>query len=96
MNQPYLSIPEGPSRSFATDEPRTEITTGRPAISNRLWAGMATAAVVAAVGVGALAGPPASVDQRTTTVGQVAAAALPEVPNAAAAASAIGAPAASV
>ena len=88
MNQPYLSIPEGPSRSFATDEPRTEITTGRPAISNRLWAGMATAAVVAAVGVGALAGPPASVDQGTTTVGQVAAAALPEVPNAAAAAEA--------
>ncbi|GAA3400567.1 LysM peptidoglycan-binding domain-containing protein [Pseudarthrobacter polychromogenes] len=92
MNQPYLSTPEGPSRSFATDEPRTEITTGRPAISNRLWAGMATAAVVAAVGVGALAAPPASVDQGTTTVGQVAEAALPEVPNAAAAAEAAEAP----
>lgn len=89
MNQPYFSTPpEGTSRSFATDEPRTELSAGRPAISNKLWAGMATAAVVAAVGVGALAAPPASVEQGTTTVGQVAAAALPEVPDAAAAAEA--------
>jgi LysM repeat protein len=90
MNQPHLSTPEGPSRSFATDEPRTDLAVGRPAISNKLWAGMATAAVVAAVGVGALAAPPASVDQGTTAVGQVAAAALPEVANAAAAADVAG------
>jgi hypothetical protein len=83
MNQPYLSTPEGPSRSFATDEPRTDLTAVRPAISNKLWAGMATAAVVAAVGVGALAAPPA-VNQSTTAVGQVAGAASAEVPNAAA------------
>jgi LysM repeat protein len=84
MNQPYLSTPEGPSRSFATDEPRTDLTAVRPAISNRLWAGMATAAVVAAVGVGALAAPPASLDQSTTAIGQVAGAASAEVPNTAA------------
>jgi LysM domain len=83
MNQPYLSTPEGPSRSFATDEPRTDLTAVRPAISNKLWAGMATAAVVAAVGVGALAAPPA-VNQSTTAVGQVAGAASAEVPTAAA------------
>ncbi|MGG6379888.1 LysM peptidoglycan-binding domain-containing protein [Paenarthrobacter sp. NEAU-H11] len=84
MNQPYLSTPEGPSRSFATDEPRTDLTGVRPAISNKLWAGMATAAVVAAVGVGALAAPPASLTQSTTAIGQVAGAAAPEVPAAAA------------
>lgn len=95
MNQPYLSTPEGPSRSFATDEPRTDLTTVRPAISNKLWAGMATAAVVAAVGVGALAAPPASLTQSTTAIGQVAGAVPAEVPNAAAeAASGAGAPAA--
>lgn len=82
MNEPYLTTPEGESRSFATDEPRTDLTTGRPAISNRLWAGMATAAVVAAVGVGALAAPPASlnqgsVSQGATAAGQVAGAAAP-------------------
>lgn len=79
MNQPDVSTPEGPSRSFATDEPRTDLTTGRPAISNRLWAGMATAAVVAAVGVGALAAPPASLDQGATPAGQVAGTAPPEL-----------------
>ena len=84
MNQPYLSTPEGPSRSFATDEPRTDLTTVRPATSNKLWAGMAAAAVVAAVGVGALAAPPASLDQSTTAIGQVAGAASAEVPNTAA------------
>jgi LysM repeat protein len=77
MNQPYLTTPEAESRSFATDEPRTDLTAVRPAISNRLWAGMATAAVVAAVGVGALAAPPASVTQSTTAAGQVAGAASP-------------------
>ena len=85
MNQPFVSTPEGPSRSFATDEPRTDLTTGRPVIGNKLWAGMATAAVVAAVGVGALAGPPAPLIQGTTAAGQVAGAALPEVPAGAAA-----------
>jgi LysM repeat protein len=57
MNQPYLSTPDGPRRSFATDVPRSDLAVGRPTISNKLWAGMATAAVVAAVGVGALAAP---------------------------------------
>lgn len=77
MNQPYLTTGDAESRSFATDEPRNGLTTGRPAISNKLWAGMATAAVVAAVGVGALAAPSASLDQSTTTAGQVAGAAAP-------------------
>ncbi|TPV51878.1 LysM peptidoglycan-binding domain-containing protein [Pseudarthrobacter phenanthrenivorans] len=85
MNQPYLSTPEAASRSFATDEPRTGLTTARPAVSNKLWAGMATAAVVAAVGIGALAAPPASLNQGTTAVGQVAGAALPGAADAAAA-----------
>jgi LysM repeat protein len=75
MNQSSFSSPDGTSRSFATDEPRTELSTSRPHISNKLWAGMATAAVVAAVGVGALAAPPASTGQGTTTAAQVAEAA---------------------
>lgn len=57
MNQLNLKATDPPSRSFATDVPRTDLTTGRPVISNKLWAGMATAAVVAAIGVGALAAP---------------------------------------
>lgn len=77
MNQPYLTTGDAESRSFATDEPRNGLTTGRPAISNKLWAGMATAAVVAAVGVGALAAPSASLNQGTTPAGQVAGAAAP-------------------
>ncbi|WP_314214097.1 LysM domain-containing protein [Pseudarthrobacter equi] len=86
MNQPYVTT-DPSSRSFATDEPRDTITPGRPAISNRLWAGMATAAVVAAVGVGALAGPStpiaSSPNQGTTTAGQVANAAPAAQPAAA-------------
>ncbi|MCY1673939.1 LysM domain-containing protein [Pseudarthrobacter sp. SL88] len=86
MNQPYVTT-DPSSRSFATDEPRDTITPGRPAISNRLWAGMATAAVVAAVGVGALAGPSTPVasspTQGTTAAGQVANAAPAAQPAAA-------------
>ncbi|MEW1949497.1 LysM domain-containing protein [Pseudarthrobacter sp902506025] len=77
MNQPSFPSPDGTSRSFATDEPRTDLTTGRPVISNKLWAGMATAAVVAAVGVGAMAAPPASLNGSTTAAAQVAEAPAP-------------------
>ncbi|MGO4235202.1 LysM peptidoglycan-binding domain-containing protein [Pseudarthrobacter sp. YAF2] len=77
MNQP-LPPSDGTSRSFVTDEPRTDLTTGRPAISNKLWAGMATAAVVAAMGVGAMAAPPASVSGGTPAAAvQIAEAAAP-------------------
>jgi LysM repeat protein len=79
MNEPHSKATDPPSRSFATDIPHTELTVGRPAISNKLWAGMATAAVVAAVGVGALAAPAPLVMQDTTAAGPVAAAA-PEAP----------------
>ncbi|TLM74609.1 LysM domain-containing protein [Pseudarthrobacter sp. NamB4] len=85
MNQPHLDSPEASSRSFATDEPRRDLAAGKPVISNRLWAGMATAAVVAAVGVGALAAPPASVTYGTTAAGQVAGTAAPAEPGAASA-----------
>lgn len=78
MNQPPLPSPEGPSRSFATDEPRTDLSTGRPAISNKLWAGMATAAVVAAVGVGAIAAPPAPLNGSTTAAAHVTGAPAPQ------------------
>ncbi|MDQ0768162.1 LysM repeat protein [Pseudarthrobacter defluvii] len=84
MNKPFLPSPDGTSRSFATDEPRTELSAGHPGISNKLWAGMATAAVVAAVGVGALAAPPASVDGGASAAAQVAESAPPPSPSAAA------------
>jgi LysM repeat protein len=48
---------EPPRRNFETDEPRVELIPGRRPISNKLWAGMASAAVISAFGVGALAGP---------------------------------------
>ena len=77
MNQP-LPPSDGTSRSFVTDEPRTDLTTGRPVISNKLWAGMATAAVVAAMGIGAMAAPPASLSGGTPAAAvQVAEAAVP-------------------
>ncbi|MGX1160016.1 LysM repeat protein [Arthrobacter sp. SLBN-100] len=72
MNQPYSSTPDAPSRSFATDVPRSDLAVGRPAISNKLWAGMATAAVVAAVGVGALAAPATLAPTATTAAAPVA------------------------
>lgn len=84
---------EAESRSFATDEPRNGLTTGRPAVSNKLWAGMATAAVVAAVGVGALAAPSSSLTQDTTAAGQVAAGAEPAAGAASAAEPAAAVPA---
>jgi LysM repeat protein len=84
MKQPFIPSPEGTSRSFATDEPRTDLNSGRPVISNKLWAGMATAAVVAAVGVGAMAAPPATLGGSTTAAAQVAEAASPPSPSAAA------------
>ncbi|MDJ0455978.1 LysM domain-containing protein [Arthrobacter sp. NQ7] len=77
MKQKEFTSPDGTSRSFATDEPRTDLNTVRPAISNKLWAGMATAAVVAAVGVGAMAAPPATFSGGATTAAQVAEAAAP-------------------
>ncbi|MGY4540712.1 LysM repeat protein [Arthrobacter sp. UYNi723] len=49
---------ELPRRNFETDVPRADLLApGRRPISNKLWAGMATAAVISAFGVGALAGP---------------------------------------
>lgn len=86
MKQPTIPSPDGASRSFATDEPRTDLTTARPVISNKLWAGMATAAVVAAVGVGALAAPPASLDGSAMVATQVTEAAAPPPPPPSAAA----------
>ncbi|YCK79258.1 LysM domain-containing protein [Arthrobacter sp. D3-16] len=53
---------------------------GGPTISNKLWAGMAAAAVVAAVGVGALAAPAPFLMQDTTAAAPVAEAA-PDVPG---------------
>ncbi|VXB71843.1 LysM domain protein [Arthrobacter sp. 9AX] len=77
MNQPYLSSPDGPSRSFATDVPRTDLAGGRPTISHKLWAGMATAAVVAAVSVGALAAPATQRSTNTTAAAPIVEAASP-------------------
>ena len=94
MNQPYLSTPDGPSRSFATDVPRSDLTAGRPTISNKLWAGMATAAVVAAVGVGALAAPVTLAPAGTTAAAPVAeAVSQAEGSDAAASAESVQAPA---
>jgi LysM repeat protein len=57
MYQLTAKTSEPPRRNFVTDVPRTELTQARKPVNNRLWAGMAAAAVVSAVGVGALAGP---------------------------------------
>ncbi len=57
MNPLTAKLSEPPRRNFETDVPRAELTAERNPISNRLWAGMAAAAVVSALGVGALAGP---------------------------------------
>lgn len=57
MYQLTAKTSEPPRRSFETDVPRVELIPGRRPISNKLWAGMATAAVISAFGVGALAGP---------------------------------------
>lgn len=79
MNEPAFNAADSPSRSFATDVPHTDLTVGSRTVSNKLWAGMATAAVVAAVGVGALAVPAPIVLQDTTAAAPVAEAA-PERP----------------
>ena len=79
MNELNLKASDPQSRSFATDVPRTDLTVGRRTVSNKLWAGMATAAVVAAVGVGALAAPAPIVLQDTTAAAPVAEA-VPEGP----------------
>ncbi|QHK20026.1 LysM peptidoglycan-binding domain-containing protein [Pseudarthrobacter psychrotolerans] len=57
MYQLTAKTSEPPRRNFETDVPRVELIPGRRPISNKLWAGMATAAVISAFGVGALAGP---------------------------------------
>lgn len=57
MYQLTAKTSEPPRRNFETDVPRTELTQDRRPVSNRLWVGMAAAAVVSAVGVGVLAGP---------------------------------------
>lgn len=78
-----------PIHSVATNVPQSDLTASLPTISNKLWAGMATVAVVAAVGVGALAGPVTSLLQGKTAVATVAEAA----PEAAAGVGAAGRPA---
>ncbi|ALV42519.1 peptidoglycan-binding protein [Pseudarthrobacter sulfonivorans] len=58
MFQLTAPTPEPPRRNFETDVPRADLLAPRHGpISNKLWAGMATAAVISAFGVGALAGP---------------------------------------
>jgi LysM repeat protein len=57
MNQLNVKTSEPPHRNFETDVPRADLTPGRRPVSKKLWAGMAAAAVVAAVSVGALAAP---------------------------------------
>ncbi|HEY9355498.1 MAG TPA: LysM domain-containing protein [Arthrobacter sp.] len=85
MYQLTAKTSEPPRRNFETDVPRTELTPGRKPVSNRLWAGMAAAAVVSAVGVGALAGPvrtaevPAPVEASTTSAAPVVRVARPLV-----------------
>ncbi|RAX47152.1 peptidoglycan-binding protein [Arthrobacter sp. AQ5-06] len=65
MYQLTAKTSEPPRRNFETDVPRADLLTGRRPISNRLWAGMATAAVISAFGVGALAGPVPTVEVST-------------------------------
>lgn len=80
MNQPNPAVPDAESRSFVTDEPRTDLISSKPAGHRKLWAGVATAAVMAVVGVGAL-NAPTWFPERTT-----AAATVSDVPAADAAA----------
>ena len=82
MNQ-LPPAPDAPDKS-PTDGSSAESAAPRPAVSRRLWAGMAVVAVVAAVGVGAVGALPAFPDQSTTAAGRVAGAASPDVPAAAA------------
>ena len=85
MYQLTAKTSEPPRRNFETDVPRTELSQGRKPVSNRLWAGMAAAAVVSAVGVGALAGPvrtaevPAPAEASTTSAAPVVGVARPLV-----------------
>jgi LysM repeat protein len=51
---------EPPHRNFETDIPRTELTSGRKPVNNKLWAGMASAVVLASVCVASLTGPTAT------------------------------------
>lgn len=87
MYQLTAKASEPPRRNFETDVPRAELTPARNPVSNRLWAGMAAAAVVSAVGVGALAGSvptaevsaPAPAEARTTAAAPAARVARPLV-----------------
>ncbi|WP_457963227.1 LysM peptidoglycan-binding domain-containing protein [Arthrobacter sp. D1-29] len=90
MYQLHFKTPAPLRRSFATDLPRVDLDPGRHPVSGRLWAGMAAAAVVAAVSVGALSAsvsPPAA--ESTTAAAPVVRAdtALPVDPATAAAGS---------
>lgn len=57
MNQLTANTSEPPRRNFETDVPRGDLTPGRKPVNNKLWAGMASAVVVASVTVASLAGP---------------------------------------
>jgi LysM repeat protein len=67
MNQLNVKTSEPPRRNFETDVPRADLTPSRQPVSNKLWAGMAAAAVVAAVSVGALAAPSRPLSAETET-----------------------------
>ena len=57
MNQLTVTNSEPPSRNFETDIPRVDLTPGRKPVNNKLWAGMASAVVVASVSLATLTGP---------------------------------------
>jgi len=85
MNQLTVNTTEPPHRNFETDIPRADLTPGRNPVGNRLWAGMAIAAVASAVAVGAIAGPPRTAeitppaDNMTTAAAPLVAVARPLV-----------------
>ncbi|MDR6413443.1 LysM domain-containing protein [Pseudarthrobacter sulfonivorans] len=60
MNQPTANNSEPPRRNFETDAPRVDLMPGHKPVSNKLWAGMAGAIVVASVSVASLTGPAAT------------------------------------
>lgn len=66
MNQLNERTPDLPPRSFTTDVPRADLAPVRPPATTRLWAGMAAAAVVAAVSVVVLAAPAPSAGEIPT------------------------------
>ncbi|MEO8282157.1 MAG: LysM domain-containing protein [Pseudarthrobacter sp.] len=77
MNQSTVNNTETPSRNFETDVPRVDLIPGRKPVNNKLWAGMASAVVVAAVSVAALTGPAATTPGAPSAVGAITTADAP-------------------